>query len=713
MNRCLLCFCLVLFFFSLLMTDFLFAQNSTSVAATNTSSPVIVVTASRQPKEINSVPNVVHRIGVGEKIEQESIRTTPGIIDGLPSVLFQKTSYGQGSPFLRGFTGFRTLFLIDGIKLNNSVFREGPNQYWNTVDQYSISTGELVMGAGSVLYGSDAVGGTFNVLSLVPSFPSEVPSWNSKLHYRYSTAEDSNIGRIQAGLSPLKELSFIGGVTVKDFGDLEGGKKVGRQPHTGYDETDYDFRADYHPNENSLLTFCLQNLEQDDVWRTHRTIYGITWKGLSRGDDKVHSFDQRRNLSYIKYKTDIESGLFDGLEVSLSHHAQEEDLYRKKKDDKIELQGFDVETWGTSVKLSSDSMIGSIVCGVDYYRDNVDSYLEKYRSDGFLEKFEIQGPVADDSTYESAGIYLEDTISVKDGLFDIVPGMRYDYSRADAEKVKNPLDGKQFSLVDDWNVVAGSLRVLVPLSANRDHVIFAGVAQGFRAPNLSDLTRYDIARSGELEVPSPDLKPEKYLSSEIGMKSRFSDLKLKACAYHTIIDEMIIRVPTGDKAGDYLEVIKKNSGEGYIDGAEIMAEYSLSKMFSVSAALSTMYGEIDTYPSSKAEMQRDYISRLMPSTAKYTARLQQPLRRWWLEFQVVSADKADKLSADDKRDTQRIPAGGTPAYTVCHLKGGMIIRSDVVISASVENIFDKDYRIHGSGVNEAGRNFIVAVTCGF
>ncbi len=83
----------------------------------------------------------------------------------VPGVIVQKTGHGQGSPFLRGFTGFRTLLLIDGIRLNNSVFRDGPNQYWNTVDPFTIGQLEIIKGPSSVLFGSDAIGGTVNVVT--------------------------------------------------------------------------------------------------------------------------------------------------------------------------------------------------------------------------------------------------------------------------------------------------------------------------------------------------------------------------------------------------------------------------------------------------------------------------------------------------------------------------------------------------------------------
>ena len=93
------------------------------------------------------------------------MRTLPEAFRELPGVHVQKTSNGQGSPFIRGFTGFRTLALIDGVRFNNSTFREGPNQYWSNIDAMSLDHLELIPGQGSVLYGSDAIGGTMNVFT--------------------------------------------------------------------------------------------------------------------------------------------------------------------------------------------------------------------------------------------------------------------------------------------------------------------------------------------------------------------------------------------------------------------------------------------------------------------------------------------------------------------------------------------------------------------
>ena len=122
---------------------------------------------------------------------------------------------------------------------------------------------------------------------------------------------------------------------------------------------------------------------------------------------------------------------------------------------------------------------------------------------------------------------------------------------------------------------------------------------------------------------------------------------------------------------------------------------------------SWMEGKVDAYPTSEPEEKRDYISRLMPLTGEAAVRWQPAGGSFWLEAVVDAAEKADRLSADDRRDTQRIPPGGTPGYAVLTLRGGVDLIEDLALTVALENVTDEDYRIHGSGVNEPGRNLVV------
>lgn len=673
----------------------------------------VVVTATRETREINSVPNAVIRLDVGQDVTGKGVRTTPELLDGAPSVFVQKTAYGQGSPYVRGFTGFRNLLMIDGVRLNNSVFRDGPNQYWSTVDPFSLDRAELVMGPASVLYGSDAIGGSLNVMPIAPpAFNPEKP-WSGRFLYRGASAEDSHVGRLSFGDSLSENLGFVGGISVKTFGDLRGGRDVGVQKHTGYDEQDWDFRGDYTINDDSTLSFCHQSVRQDDVWRTHKTRYGIDWKNLEIGDDKVHSYDQGRDLSSVKLRKENMRGLLDGTEITLSHQLQSEDLLRVRKNDSIDRQGFDVSTLGNTFQFTSDSDWGRWVYGTEYYRDQIESYSRKYKPDGTLGKTEIQGPVADDSTYDSIGVFAQDTLSLMNEAFELIPGARYTRSQADAQKVKDPITGKRTSLDDEWSSVCGSLRVLRPLTPDRRQVAFAGIAQGFRAPNLSDLTRLDIARSNEIETPAPDLDPENYIAYELGLKLGFDKLTSHVTAYHTDIDGMIVRAPTGRQLDGAGEVTKLNAGDGYVQGIEMLERYAFDDSWSVWIQGALTDGEVDGYPGSTTKREREYLSRLMPPTAQTGLRWQSRNAARWCELSADMADKADKLSASDKRDTQRVPPGGTPGYAILNARAGARLLRHLTLNLSLENIMDTDYRVHGSGVNEPGRNLILTAISDF
>lgn len=670
--------------------------------------PEVVVTPMRSAIARGEVPytsTVINR----ETLQAHAPRTTPDALKGIPSVMVQKTSYGQGSPFLRGFTGFRTLMLIDGIRLNNAVFRDGPNQYWGTVDPWSVDRYETVMGPASVLYGSDAVGGTVNALTLAPPAWSGEPAYERTLSYRGATADESHQARAGIRGRVSEALGFTAGYTWKSFGDLEGGDEVGLQPKTGYDEDDFDLRADYLLNQDTTLTLAHQTVDQDDAWRTHRTVYGIDWEGLKKGDDKIHAFDQSRDLTYLRLSAQDRPGAVDAYQVTLSRQVQQEDLTRLRADDRGDEQGFDVTTWGVASELQSASALGRWVYGVDYYRDEVDSYGRRYKPDGSLNKVDVQGPVADDATYDWVGVFVQDTVPVAGGALELTPGVRYTRVELDADRILDPVTGRTEARADDWDDVVGSLRAWVPAGEQDQHAVFAGVSQGFRAPNLSDLTRLDSARSTEMETPVDDLDPERFVSAEIGARYQGENMQAQAAYYYTWIEDMIVRAPTGATLDGLQEVTKRNAGDGHVQGLELALRYQLAADWQTRLVGTWMEGESDAYPTSDPVTVRDDLSRVMPLTGQAAVRWQPRQATCWGEVVVDAAEKADQLSADDARDTQRIPPGGTPGYAVLTLRSGFQVVKGVDLTLALENVTDEDYRIHGSGVNEAGRNFVVQV----
>ncbi len=712
LSMILLCFCLTAWSIAYAQEDStdstMESEKKENVASLDSEKiPEIVIKKKRMEDVSRNVPNTKSVISSRQAENIQTSRTLPEALKETTSVMIQKTSNGQGSPYIRGFTGFRTLLLIDGIRLNNSVFREGPNQYWNTVDLFTADHMEVFKGPCSVLYGSDAIGGTVNVFTKDWNPFAEESAWGGRFYFRGASAEESLIGRSEFG-GNIDKLGILAGLTFKDFGDIQAGGDLGELPKTGYDERDGDLKLFYALSPDSELLFAYQNVEIDDAWRTHSTIFSKSWEGTSVGTDKERILDQDRELTYLQYHSRNMDSFIDSMILSLSYQTQEETQHRVRKDDRSDNSGFDVGTTGLSAQFDSSSPIGKLTYGTEYYRDNIDSFTDNFNPDGSFKGSEIQGPVADDSEYSIFGTYIQDQITITDDL-DIFLGLRYTFASADAEKIKDPITGDQFSFEDDWDNFVGSARFVQKLDDGDHWRLFAGISQGFRAPNLSDLTRLDTARTNEIETPSTDLEPEQFVSYEIGLNAMHPKWSGEMSYYYTDINDMINRTPTGRIIDGDNEVTKENTGDGYIHGIEVSANRQIYTKFSVFGSLAWQDGEVEDYPTSERVLVEEPISRLMPLSGNIGVRWNDFEKNYWIETFCTIADEQDDLSAADKEDTSRIPPGGTPGYTVATIRGGWDIRRNLTVSAAIENITDEAYRIHGSGQNEPGRNFILSL----
>ncbi len=654
---------------------------------TNTASkmPEVVVTATRSEAEPFTVPYITEVLTVERLQEEQMARTVPEALKETPAVMVQKTGHGQGSPFIRGFTGFRTLFLIDGIRLNNSTFREGPNQYWNTVDPFSVGRLELVKGPSSVLYGSDAIGGTVNALTLAGP-----ETLTGRAYYRFASAEDSHTARAEGGggAGPVR---LWAGVSVKSYGDLND------MPKTGYEEWNADLKAEYRLDEERRLVAAFQHVDQDDAWRTHRTIYARSFQGSTIGTDQAVIFDQNRNLAYLQYQS-------EPLRLGVSYQYQGETQDRVRSNWRRELSEVDVHTLGLQAQMTTPTRWGVWTYGAEYYRDWVSAGQVNFNSNGTVNAVLSQGPVADNATYDLLGAYVQNQIALP-ARWELTLGGRYTYARAEAAIVTNVPGG----IEEDWHNVVGSARLQWQMDRADHWRLFGGVSQGFRAPNLSDLTRFDIARSGEVEVPAPGLDPERFLAFELGVKTQYENFQAELAWFYTLIDDMIVRQPTG--VGN--QVSKRNSGEGYVQGIEASARWQFHPQWSLFGWITWMESEVDSYPTSAPVRQREYLSRVMPLSGQLGLRWDAPSKRFWAETFTSMVDRADKLSAGDQADTQRIPPGGTPGYAIATVRGGWRINPHFTVSVACENVFDKTYRVHGSGINEPERNFVVAAEARF
>lgn len=672
--------------------------NSASPSNNNAPDEVITITAERLAISELLSPYSTSLI-YEDEIMKKGIRTTVDALATIPGVYLQKTAHGQGSPYIRGFTGFRNVFLIDGIRLNNSVFREGPNQYWNTVDPYSIEKFEVVKGSTSVVYGSDAIGGTVNAITKLQTIDEFNVQPLTSLVYRGATAEHSNVLRASFTHKISTNSGLSIGFTGKDYGNLTAGGSTNEQPNTHYDEFNIDLKWLLSIADDTQLTAAYFKTKQNDVPRTHKTIHSISFSGTDVGSELTRNLDQERELLYLKLDTSHKTWLTDGANLTFSYQKQNEVRHRVRTKNRNDQQGFNVNTLGLNVNFFKQHGLHNTIYGLEYYRDDVDS---------FSSTNDIQGPVADNASYQWFGIYGQNKYSLNEKT-TIDVGTRWSYMSVKADKIQDPFQGGLITLKNNWNNVVFNLRANYQISPQSKSIYF-GISQSFRAPNLSDLTRFDSARSNEFEMPSLQLKPEHYLTFDSGIKFRSSSLNYDISIYYTKISDQIQRVPTGNINNDgEFEITKKNIGNGYAYGSEIDINYTLNMQWKLNASFAYINGKIDTFPSSDNMMTREYINRLMPTNMRLGINYLALTNNWWLHASITAYDNGDRLSTRDKSDTQRIPPGGTPSFAVWDIGGGYSVSKSIQLTLNLDNIFDKNYRVHGSGQNEAGINLVASI----
>lgn len=672
------------------------------------------VTALRIDRPTFDIPRAVSVIEEGDLRIRRPARSLSGALQGMPGVLVQKTAPLQHSPFIRGFTGYQNVLLIDGMRLNHSAMRSGPNQYWATVDPLSIDRLEVVRGPHSVLYGSDAVGGTVNAL------PWRRTSFRRGLHTgghiytRLSSAERS--AYVRGAFEGNKDnLGWAVGVGHKTWGDTLAGSGV--LPGTGgIREWNADMRFDYRLSRAWTLSAGWQHMRQIDAPRTERTVDAVPFAGSSVGTELRRDYDQNRDLVYARLAFDGGDCCrpFSSGHLTVHYHRHDEERDRLRTGDRRDLSGFTLDQFGVQFQLVSPTNWGRFTYGAEYIHDTVDSFDDRFVA-GVAQAPRIQGPLGDDGTYDLLAVYLQNELELSRRL-TLIAGVRYTYASTEIERVDNPAvagsnpatAGNVIEVDNDWSDVVGSLQARYCVNSMLN--LYGGVSQAFRAPTMYDLTSFDT--TSVVETPSPNLDSERYLSFELGAKAQHRRWRFNLSGYYTQLEDTIIRSPTGVLIMGVPEVRKDNIGDGFVTGIEFDALYQINPCWSAFGTFTWMDGEVDQLDTN-GNLVRRPVTRLKPLSTLVGVRYEPPGSKFWAQAEWEHSEDADKLSLRDETDTRRIPPGGTPGFDVFHLRAGMRFSDRLRMSLSLENLTDENYRIHGSGVNEPGINAIFGLEIDF
>ena len=662
-----------------------------AVAASELPGLVLTVTAARKrAPQVDSIPmlSVVDRRRIDETLADQ----TPDLLSATGGVHIQKTNYGGGSPFLHGVTGKQVLLLMDGVRLNNALYRFGPHQYLNTVSPHLLEQIEVVHGPTSVQYGTDALGGAINLLTRRGERYSDRNTHGFGVGVAFGSA-DRSISSTLAYYGATATSGVRMSISAQAFDDVMGGGDIGRQHPTGYQQASGNARYDRYFEDNWRLTLATHNLRQWDVPKTSE----VTLDGKLR----YNYAPQVQSLSYLQlHGTDLGWAVADTFSASASiqYHGEGEDVH-KAADQLPTYERNDATSPGGYVQIGKQIIDQlHLLVGAEGYLDIIDSSKYTVASNG--DRTAIRPAFPDDARYLTAGAFAQLDIEPHERLAIQLSGRG---TLVDASGTLVDPDGKDMPLSLRATNISGNAGLHVRL-VNQLYAT-AQVAQGFRAPNMEDFFgKVDFAE----EIPNTELSSEKLLDLQAGLKYADRSLFAQAYIYRDLYTDLIDRADVtldydGDGTAETLAQ-RQNIARAQIDGVAAEMQLTVSTLATLEASYSYTRGrELEQVDGSWQEA--GYMRRIPPHQGTFASRINFPGGVFVLP-QVQWAAKQDQLSGGDIKD-KRIPDGGTPGYAVLHLRAGVVM-PDSSLRLGVENVLDKAYKTHGSGVYMPGRNLYVA-----
>jgi len=662
-------------------------------------------------------------------LERRQPRSAPDALRWEPGVFVQQTAHAQGSAFLRGLTGQQTLALFDGIRLNTSTWRQGPNQYFFTLDSRTLDSVEVLRGGASTPYGSDALGG------VLLAHPLEAPTgptpWRPTLFLRGATSDRERGGRVQVQ-GATERLGFIGGVGGRRVGRMESGGPVynltdGQLPEvprfaedgrtqlgTGFDELTADGRMVWRVSGTDSLTAAAYLYRQYDAPRTDQCA-----PPFARFDECLQYDQQFRTLAYATWARAEPGGLT--ARATLSWQQQHERRTFDRPAFNVVDQGTDtVDTLGATVRVSpAPYTVASrplrLTFGADGAWDFVRSEARTRFTALAVELERSRGQYLQGSRYVTGGAFV-------DGEWELHPALTARAgTRLGLAAARAPEDTESGTLAvkSTWVPWVGHLGV--EWRATRTLTLLAHVDRSFRAPNLDDLTSRQQTGPG-FQFENATLSPEKATTVDVGARARTGLFTLEGWGFATRLHDAIGRrlrdvtdcppaTPQCNASWSRFQLINARA-PSMLYGLEGSARVRLPAGLLAQAGVSWAWGEgpnLADPPSNPdvAYSPRVPLSRVPP--------LNGTLEVLWAHPSGLSASTGlrwaraqERLAVADRSDA-RIPLGGTPGFAVLELRAAWRLGTRFVLSAVLENVTDAAYRSHGSSVNGPGRGLVVSL----
>ena len=696
----------------------------------------IVVSANKWEEKAEEVPCKITKLSKKE-IELINPQTTADMISATNEVFVQKSQLGGGSPMIRGFSANRVLIVVDGIRINNAIFRSGNLQNVISIDANTIENSEIIFGPGSVIYGSDAIGGVMDFHTITPKLSSDKTQIKADALARYSSANNEKTGNVNLNIGGKKLASFTS-FTYSNFDDLRMGN-VGNDEYIVYDyveringidsilqKSDKNIQTNsgysqfnilqkflYKPNSRTDITYNFQYSELSDVPRYDRLIEYSDNK-LKYAEWYYGPQKWMMNSVNILYKDSTK--IFDKLKFIVGNQRYEENRSdRKLNSDLLRSRTESLDIYTVNLDFEKDLTPNSFLFyGAEGLTNIISSKgIQKNIINDEVNDYPSRYP--DGSKYSSFASY----ISYKNNLSEkstVITGLRY--SRV---ILTGTLDTTFYDFpFSDIYINTGSLNGSIGYvyRPNKRTQINKNISTGYRAPNLDDAGKIFDSEPGTVVVPNTDLKPEYAYNFDLGIiKSIYKKVDLEATVFYTYLTNVMVR-------GDF----------SFNGNDSIIYDGTLSK---VEAVVNNDFANVYGFNISvKAEIHKNIRVKTFVTYTKGYDNLGDALRHVPpifgsthfvynnkkmninLYFNYNSEISFADLSATeiDKPHIYATNSDGnpySPAWYTANVKFNYKINKTISVSAGIENILDARYRPYSSGIAAPGRNFIVSLRGSF
>ncbi len=695
----------------------------------------VVVSGNKITERKSDIPHQIDLV-LQPQIGRTSPLTTADALSNSGAVFVQKSQQGGGSPILRGFEANRILLVVDGVRMNNAIYRSGHLQNSITTDPNMMERIEVLQGAGSVIYGTDAVGGVISFFTKKPSLGDSTKFEGKTNGYlRYSSANQGVTGHAAVNLGNRKWASLTA-VTASDFGDLRsGGKDMmdypgfgdtnffvkrinGRdsivangdpnvQRFSGYQQLDVLQKIRFVPGNGNehLLNFQLST--SSDVPRYDRL---QAWSnGQPRFAEWYYGPQERQFLSYeLKHK----AGKWWADDLRFTPAVQ---LIGERRHDR----GFGkIERNNLTEKLvicSANIDLYKQVSGheIRYGAELVQNTLE---SEGHADNLETgqQKAIASrypDGTYSTAGLYFSHRWELLGSKLILSDGLRFSSVTIDAKFDPQFYDSdmahvRQQSKSQNLHLgVVGTLPGGLRLNAL--------LSTGFRNPNIDDLGKTFETNGGDLMVANADLRPEQVFYREIGMTQSIGTYGFfNVNVYFSSLTDAIVPRPfqmNGQDSTEFMGSRYRTLANVNVGKAKVWGITSGMK-FQVRSDL-TLKGNI-TYTQGRDLTNKTPLDHIPPLFGNVSLLYEKGQFFAQANFLFNGMKKLVDYSPSGEDNPQYATPDGTPAWQTWNVHLGKQLGKLLRVQVGVENISDLNYRTFASGINAPGRNVVVGLHWG-